>query len=253
MSTWKPAELDEVFEGGTCLVTAKCHFTSELVGGVPADDKALEAFCEHHLHLAGDELAAAVARIKCEELCEDKTKPDPAGTNEVKERESYGVNMIRHDDDGCCWLANWQVKACLKQTASRLGYFMSMRGSKGNMSELGQVRSWGISAGADPQRIRLLNPDGTPYVGNVFAKFMGRVNTPMGEKSIVHDSEVAPSGTRFELQFRMPSSTLTEDQIASIFAAARVVGLGSAKALERGKFEIDELNIVGVTAKKGKA
>ena len=247
MSVYEASELRERYEGMTVRAVAKCTFETVLVGGQPATDKGLEMFCRHKLGLDGQELADAVKRIRDQEIGDR----DATNGGEVKEAESYGVNCLRHDDDGACWLGNWQIKACLKQAASRLGIFKKAIGTKGDMAEMGRAEAFGISAGSHRERIRIMNPDGSPYMGNQFEKFMGRVNTPQGAKSIVHDSETAPAGCQFEFEFRMPGKLVTEEQLVSVFSAAMVCGLGSAKAMERGKFRIDRLELFGDF--KGKA
>jgi len=248
MKTYESAELRELYEEKTALAIADCEFVSDLVGGQPATEKGVRAFCEHHLHLAGDDLELAIKRIMDQEVGER----DTTGGGEVKEVESYGVNVLRHDTDGCCWLGDWQIKACLKQSASRLGIFVNKKGSKGDMAEMGEVRARGISLGEIPRRVRIMGPDGNPYLGNVFEKFMGRVSTPQGAKSIVHDSEIAPPGCRFSFEFRYAAGKIKDEDMARVIACAQILGLGSAKALERGKFKVNKLTIydeIGVATK----
>jgi len=247
MPVYKHDELVEMYEGMCAMAVADCTLTSSLVGGQPADDKGLEMFCRHHLKLDGKALFKAVIRIRTQEIGETEDKD----AGELKQVESYAVNVLRHDPvDQCCFLGNWQAKAGLKQAASRLGLFVAKRGTKGDLAEMARVRAAGISLGKDPSRIRILNPDGSPYVGGVFEKFMGRVNTPSGKMSIVHDTEIVPPGRRFSFELRVPRDRLTEGQIASIFAALQEIGLGSARSLERGKFRIDTLTITDTKPKK---
>lgn len=244
MSVFKADELNEIYEGMTCKSVAECVLTRPLVGGLPADDAGIRAFCTHHLKLDGDELDNAVDRIKTQEVGESNVTPE---NGEVSEVESYGVNVQRHCvGDGCCWLGDFQIKACLKQAASRIGFFKKKIGSKGDMAEMGRVRAAGISLGGEPEEIRLIGPDGKPYRGGLFEKFMGRVNTPQGAKSIVHDSEIAPPGCRFTFELRVAKGRFTKDIIAQMFAAAQQLGLGSARSMERGKFKVEKLEIMDV-------
>ena len=131
----------------------------------------------------------------------------------------------------------------MKQAASRIGLFMAKKGTKGDLAEMGRIRAIGISLGSNPSMIRVVNEDGSLYVGRTFEKFMGRVRGPAGAKSIVHDSEVVPAGCRFAFELRVPRDRFTEEQIASIFACMQVIGVGSAKALERGKFKVNQVEI----------
>jgi hypothetical protein len=239
-----PEDLAEVYETETRRIVAECEFTTELVGGQPGDEKAIRAFVAHHLGIpAGTEdHEQAVKRILKHEVGKRETTPD---TGEVREEEVYGVNVIRRDETGP-WLGNWMAKAALKAASSRLGLFRTKGkiGAKGDMAEMGRVIGTGKSAGPTPtpERIYLYRADGGK-VETVYKTFMGRVNTPQGAKSIVHHSEVAPPGTRFAFELRVPFDRLTEQDLMRVFAYVGQIGLGSAKALERGKFKVLSLDI----------
>ena len=242
MGKYGPKDLEEAFESFTARVTATCEFTKEVVGGQPADRAGVEAFVKHHLKIGTDEVGAVTDRIMREEVGERDTTPDGG---EVKELESYGVRVIRKDEKGP-WIGDWMVKACMKAAASRLGLFQAKGkiGSKGDLAEMGRIRAIGNSLNGDPERIHLFDADGKP-AGTTFQKYHGRVSTPQGARSIVHDSETAPAGSRFAFELRFPPKRLSEKDVVMIFAAMRNIGLGSAKALERGKFEVLDLEIVG--------
>lgn len=244
MTVYEAQELREMYESDTMRIVAECVTETEMFGGQPAGEPGVRAFCQHQLHLAGDELEQAVRRIMREEIGERPTVGTQEG-GEVQEVESYGVNVFRHDEDGCCWLGNWQIKAAFKQAASRRGYFQQKRGTKGDVAEMGEVEAAGISArqGGWRQRIRVMGPDGEPWMGNVFVTLRGRVNTPQGAKSIVHDSEVAPPGCRFTWQMRIAKGKWTEHMVAKTVAVMQVIGLGSVRSLEKGKIRVERLEV----------
>lgn len=229
-----PKELDAIYEGLCTEVAVEAEFTTELVGGVPADDDRLRGFCKHHLKLEGEELEQALARIKDEEIGEhDPTQP----TDEVKEKESYGVNVIRRDEHGP-WLGTWMIKACIKCAASRMGIFVAKRGSKGDMAETGQLLAAGMSAQSEARdRVHLYTPGKEPMFTS-FKEFMGSVSTPSGRHSIKHHSEIAPVGSRFAFTFRFPTAKVNVNDVKMILSVIGEIGLGSVKALERGKFKI---------------
>jgi hypothetical protein len=241
MATYTSKDLDQRYEKMTLRVEAHCILKTELVGGVKADPDGVRAFVEHHLKLTGEEAEAAIKRILLEEIGE-KPVAGPEGA-ELSERLTYGVNVIRRDEAGP-WLGDWQCKACLKAAASRLGLFVSKRGSKGAVAEMGLVKAIGASLMTPdrPERIHLVD-DAGKGAQTYFKKFMGRVTLPTGSVSIVNDAECAPVGSRFSFEFRCQSGKLTEDDLVNIFAAACNIGLGSAKAFERGKFSIERLEI----------
>ena len=73
---------------------------------------------------------------------------------------------------------------------------------------------------------------------------MGRVPSPQGPVSIIHRSECAGPGTRFAWEFRyMPVKELTQSAVEDLLAMMMIVGLGSARSLERGKFRIETAEI----------
>lgn len=228
------------YDKKTALVIAECRFATETVGGIAADRKGIENFVRHHMGIKDeDEIQSKVGEILKEEIGTADTTPDGG---ELTEKSTYGVHQIRRDEIGP-WLGNWMAKACLKCAASRLRIFSSKRGAKGDMAEMGLVEAYGISARNPdhPERIYLVDADSDAPATTEFKTFSGRVQTPSGPTSIIHHSECAPEGTRFAFQFRYYPEVITKDDVIDMFACAMVIGLGSAKALERGKFSITEL------------
>ena len=236
--TYSTSDLADVLTEKMKMSTARVRlkFISDYVGGQPSSPEGVRAFAEHHLCLAGAELDAAVARILGEEA--QAVKTTSGGTDEVEEKESYGLNVIRRNADGLPWIGTWQVRAMLKQSASRLGIFQAKGkvGSKGDMSEAMMVKPIGISAGGGVQQIMIAR-DGKPYSTREYRKFMGSVGTPKGRMSIVHDSEIAPAGCEIEFVIEWPSGRVKAKDMAAIIALAQRVGLGSVKAMESGRFD----------------
>ncbi len=224
-------------------VICMCSFVTQFVGGQPATDEGLRGFVQHHLGLEGAEADKAIARIKREELGD---MPVPSETGELEERISYGINVIRRTKIGP-YLGNWMVQACAKQAASRLGMFVDYKGTglKGGMSEAGNVSASGISLleTDHPDKIYLISPDDSSPVKTYYSKFQGSVTGSKGRKSIVHDSECAPPGTRFEFRFQFIGAGLKDDDIRDFLALMMVVGLGSVKSLGNGRFKIEEADI----------
>jgi hypothetical protein len=216
-------------------------FATELVGGQPAGESGVRAYVQHHLKLQGEEAEQAVARIQREEVGETDV---PTVEGELQEKRVYGINALRRTELGP-YLGCWMLKACTKQAASRLNIFRQNRGSKGDFAEAGQVLAIGPSLlePEHPERIYLLSPDGTSPARTRWETFMGRVSTPQGHKSITHESEICEEGTRFSWQMRFLAERVNEDDVRDMLALAMIVGLGSARALERGKFRILQAEI----------
>jgi hypothetical protein len=239
MGLYTQKDLNTTYAAYCGSAVAVCRLTREIVGGQPASDEGIRAFAKHHLKLADDQIEAAVARIKGEEIGERNTTPE---AGELKEKESYGLNVLRHSAFGP-WVGDFQLKAAIKQAASRVGLFVSKRGTKGDVAEMGRVTAHGISLHGPEFQVHLIDSDKDGPAVTEYGKFYGSVNTPSGRKSIVNDAEVAPIGSRFSFRFQWYDGKLTEKDIVSIFAAMPVVGLGSAKSLERGKYDIETLDI----------
>jgi hypothetical protein len=243
-------ELERVFNEmkGPCL-TANLHlrFLTRYVGGQPAGEEAIAAFVEHHLGLTGDAAEKAVKRIVTDEVQLSDNK-----TDEVDEKYTYGLNVIRRTKAGMPWVGTWQVRAMLKQTASRLGLFVAVKGKrksggKGDMAEMMIIKATGPSlAHAEKdeiQQIVLVDSEGLGYDTKHYDKYRGCVSTPNGKKSIVSDVEYAPAGCEMHLSVSWPTMRIKEADMAAVWAAGQGVGLGSMKAYECGRFEVVSLDI----------
>lgn len=232
-------DLEDRFLELTGIARVRATFQTELVGGAPADEAGARIFVQHHLKLEGDEAEAAIRRILSEEMGQPEGE---VGEGELEEHRTYGLSILRRDECGP-WIGTWMVKACLKCAATRLGLFMSKRGSKGDVAEGGRVIGIEASACAvHVDRVHLVDEEDLP-AKTYFRQFKGRVSSPRGSVSIVGDRECAPVGTRIAFEFRWKKGKLQDDDIANLFAMAQNIGLGSAKAFERGKFTIQELEI----------
>lgn len=232
-------ELEHRYAEMTSRVIVKCQAATPLVGGVTASEQGVRAFIQHHLQLEGEEAQKAFERICREELGERDITPD---SGELKEQLTYGINVIRRTADGP-YLGNWMIHANIKTAMSRLGVFVDMRGTKGNVAEGGMVRPHGISKRDErPDCVYLMAPDGTPAT-TYFDEFKGRVSSPQGSKSIIHHSECVPAGTLFEYEFAFLRGQLKDQDIIDVLALSMIVGIGSVKSLGHGKVRILEAEI----------
>lgn len=237
-------DLSKRYEAMTVCAVASCHLVTDMVGGMPGNRAGIEMFVHHQLGLIGDEAAQAVDRILTHELEGGTRQIEVPEGSELTEMETKSVNLIRRDEHGP-WLGDWMVKACMKNAASRIGLFMQTRGSKGDMAEMGQVKACGNSYFEREQlpysanRIYLRIGESPAPTQMEFIK--GRVSSPQGSKSIVTLAEVCPAGAEFSFEFRFYNGKISDDDIVDFFAASMVIGLGSARSFERGKFRIDKL------------
>lgn len=229
-------DLNERYEKLTTSIRCECTLATEMVGGMPATREGLQAFITHYLKITDPtEAEEALARISKDETID--VRP-PEG--ELDEKLTYGVRSVRKTAFGP-YLGNWMVKACMKQAASRLGLFVDTRGSKGSFAETGRVYAVGgsLKEADHPERIYLELSEPT-----YFQEFLGRVQTPQGPTSIVHHSECIPPGSKFSFDYRILPGLVKPEDIRDTLAMAMIMGIGSARSLERGKFRIDTAEIL---------
>lgn len=242
-------DLQKRYSDMTASVVCKCEAATPLVGGVTAGEAGVRAFITHHLGITDPiEAQNTFERIMKEEMGE---KPIPTETGELQERLSYGINVIRRTALGP-YLGSWMIHANIKTAMSRLGMFIEMKGTKGNVAEGGVVYPHGISKRDDrPDCVYLVAPDGSPAT-TYFDEFKGRVSSPQGSKSIIHHSECVPSGTRFEYQFKFIKGKLKESDVIDAIAMSMIVGIGSVKSLGNGKIRIIDAEILEPIAERKK-
>ena len=246
MKEYNFADLQHRYESKTVRLLAECRFVTDLVGGMRGDRPGVAMFVEHQMKLTGQAAIEEVDRIMTQEIGgAPKSIAPPEG--ELEETQEGVVNLIRRDAHGP-WLGDWMIKACLKAAASRLNLFVQKRGTKGDMAEMGTVRAVGVSfhetqGVIDPgRRIYLRSPDGGPATTEL-QFFRGRISSPQGSKSIQNVAECCLAGAQFAFEYRFADGKINEDDVADIAACAMVIGLGSCKAFERGKFAIERLMV----------
>jgi hypothetical protein len=243
--TYDREQLRERYEKASGLAIASCRTTTELVGGMPADQTGLEQFVRHHLKVPDEKIAETVSRILTTEMDTPVVVDVTPEEGEIAEKAICSVRMLRRSPAGPYIMAH-MVKACLKGAASRLRLFERKRGSKGDIAEAGEVTACGCSlaVGEHPFNIHLIGSHPGPLPAfTYYRSFRGRISSPQGARSIVTQCECVEPGTRFAFAFRYFPKKLTRDDIVSIFSMASVVGLGSAKSFESGKFDIDTLEV----------
>lgn len=232
-------DLNARYEDLTGYVRCECVLATEMVGGQPADEDGVRQFVQHHLKLEGSEAEAAVKRILHEEV--ENVTPE---NGEIPEGKVYGVRAVRHTEHGP-YIGDWMIKACWKVAMSRLDIFKSIRGTKGNIAEAGRVRAWKYSI-ADPLKPHLvyLRNSGDTIPAHTYHKdFMGRVQSPNGPVSIIHQSECVEPGSRFAFEMRFLPGKLKVEDVRDTLALMMIVGIGSARSLECGKFRITHAEI----------
>jgi len=249
LKRYTQADLDQLLGRIRSKAIFVIRFLLPLLGTQPATDRGLESYIQYHLGIdpqrgtddkpTNPEFIATVNRIKTEEIGERDVTPEGG---EVEEKKVYGINVVRKSALGPFLLAH-MVKAALKQSASRAGFFEKKKGSKGDMAETGEVFAEGASLlnKARPWEIYLCKNGGPAKT--YFETERGSVNTPQGKKSIQYEAEHVEEGAEASFSFHWPARKLTEADMATVAAVATAAALGGARSLSHGKYEMVSLTI----------
>lgn len=240
--TYKQEDIEQMLGKIRNRAVCTIQFTREFAGGQPATDKGLAAFVQHCLGIGPEdpEFKRTIARIKHEELGETDTTPEEG---EVKESGVYAVNCIRRSEHGPFVLEH-QIKAMVKQSASRLGLFQRKRGSKGDLAEFGVIEAAGESLQAPDRPWEIYLRQNDAEAPTTWVRLNGRVQTPQGPKSIDHHTEVAAEGSKITFAITWPSNgKVSKDDMALIIGGCTLIGLGSCLSLGYGRFEVESLEI----------
>jgi hypothetical protein len=155
--------------------------------------------------------------------------PDPLDLDEKVQR-SMGV--FGRDERGL-YLDVYALKACLRQTGSLLGFWVSKRGAK-------QIASEGMEIRGEHHPLRLhfnrQEPDGVTQA-------VVHVSTPQGKvHGIKYNEYLAMPELKFQiwLLHTQPSETrhLGEKELRGILTLAQNNGLGADRSKEMGKFRV---------------
>ena len=251
MTTFTLDQLQTRYEEMTAVLRCECIFATDMVGGLSASEEGIRAFVTHHLKIEDPEEAEkAVHRILKEEVGERDITPE---LGEIDEKQVYGVNVIRRSEHGP-YIKDHMVKANLKNAATRINIFKDNWGVKGGIAEAGRITAIGVSLVEPdhPERIYLRDKSGDRPATTYFKEFSGSVSTPKGKNSIIHHSECAIPGSRFAYEMRFRPEKLKDDDMADLAAMAMIVGIGSVRSMENGKFRIVNCEIEIPDVKRGK-
>jgi hypothetical protein len=245
------ADLDQVLGRIRSKLVCKLRFMQTVLGTQPATQSGLEAFVQHVRGIDpqrkdGDrknpptnpEFIAEVERIK-KEIGERNDTPEQG---EVEEKKVYGVNVVRQSEHGP-YLAAHMLKAAIKQAASRLGIFEKKRGSKGDMSEVGEVFAEADSRQAKDRPWEIYLRKNGAAAKTYFDTERGTVSTPQGKKSIQYEGEHVEEGAEVEFSYHWPAKRVSEKDIVEVMAVMTAVNIGGGRSIGHGKFEVVSLTV----------
>lgn len=242
--TFTESDFESSYDDMTAVLTLTGRFESEMVGGIPGDRDGIQNFCKYQLNLKTEEdIEAMTNHIISNEV--GIKALDPGETGELKESEETGLQVVRSSELGP-WLADFQAKACMKQAASQVDLFRQKPGTKSAFAESGRIFSYGRSLlePTKPQRIYLMNEEGTGPATSYFKIFRGRVQGPRGPVSIIQNRQCIAVGSTFCFQFRYKDDKANPNDLKRVIAMARNCGLGSSKSYECGKFKTLECSLI---------
>lgn len=228
--------------GMRSVMRVKIRLDRPIQGGQAAGEKGLHDYVKHVLKLEDGtpEFAQALSRIKGEEIGERDITPEGG---EVEEKKVYAIKVIRSKEHGP-FLLDHQIRAALKQAASRIGIFVakSRGGAKGAVSEMGDVRACGESL-QNPDRPWeiYLRKDGAP-AKTYYETERGCVSSPKGKMSIQTEAEHCEEGAtiEFEILWQESAKGFSAEDMLNSLAAMMAVGLGSGLSQGHGKITVLE-------------
>lgn len=188
----------------------KLKFRERVYGGIPKTEKMIENYVSSKFGVENVDLA--------EELKKE--------VDLVEETEKVSCGFRR--DNGRPFLGDYQLKALLKQSATRLRLTTKKKGSKQDLTD-----------GLFVNRKLFFTKDGEPVMDvDGSEEFCGHVQTRKGKRSILKQSEYIEGG---ELAFTIrviKGGLVSAKNIKDLLLLGQEIGLGSNRSFESGKYDL---------------
>ena len=190
---------------------AVLDFTAKVYGGIPRTKKLIDNYVTSKFGVVAGDLA------------EDLKKE--VDLLEEQENITTGFKHL----DGMPYLSDYQVKAMIKQAATRLKLTTKKRGTKQDITD-GFFLTRKIFPTLDNTKMK----DGKLPVDDI----PGHVMTPQGKRSILKASEYIERG-RVEIDIKLIiTSVMSKKDLLNCFLIGQEIGLGSNRSFENGKFNL---------------
>jgi hypothetical protein len=200
--------------------TITVQFENRVYGGMPKSKDLLTKFVE------------AKGEIPEESLAEKEEVLD------LEESLEMARTGFRRNKDGCIFLRDFQILACMKQAVQTLGLFQKPRGLKGYMEAAVRI---------GPREVVLMNGDGNPVMEPTgMEEIQGRVMTPQGPRSILSEKEYVEDTW---LTFTFATFVDNEKGKAlgknfeAILDLMGNIGLGSVRSRLEGRFTTEVVDL----------
>lgn len=219
-------------------INVTLEFRERVYGGVPQSKDLLDKYIEAVFRAKeDDETYNHVAQDALPERNEEK--------DEAQEKKDISTTGFRIDDRGL-YLADFQLKAMMKQGGSMLNLTTSKRGTKSTLGE-GMFVKGLLSGELTDNKIYFQpirqKPDG-------YEDFAGNVNTRQGNRSILRRCDYVEKPTiQFQIwvlenRIAKTGKALTVSDLRSILELGQELGIGSCRSLEKGKFNLVQFEIL---------
>ena len=219
------------------------QFEHYLVGGIPQKPEIIESWLRQRMIGGDEELRLQTLRV-LEEMTDGEMPEIPADASieqitaiAATMAKQHNGNSFYRDADGYCCVADYQIKACLKEAAAVM--FSWQEGHKWGPTKKAARSATAEWVYVDQHRPRIgpKDPDGT------FAQ-VGHISDAKGKRSTLtyYDYYDRP---RLEFSIRVLRDRIEWDQWAELWSYAESGGLGALRSLSHGQFKVVEFEKVG--------
>lgn len=224
-------------------INVTLEFRERVYGGVPQSKDLLDKYIEAVFGAKeGDETYNHVAK---DALPNGEQTDESNDKDEAQEKKDISSTGFRSDDKGL-YLADFQIKALIKQGGSMLDLTISKRGTKSTLGEGLFVKGY-LDGELTNNKIYFQpireKPDG-------YEDFAGNVRTRQGSRSILKRCDyVEKPIVQFQLwilenRVAKTGNKLTVNDLKSILELGQELGIGSCRSLEKGKFNLTQFEIL---------
>jgi hypothetical protein len=221
------------------------QFTGRVMGGVPQKPEIIESWLRQRIIGGDEEIRLQMIRTMDElgyDVSADMTHDELLEMSKKFAQERSG-NTFRRDERGL-FIADYQVKACLKENVAIL-YPYSEKANRMGPTQKAARAFWAERVFIDEYNVHLCR-DGVPLTEPDGKHLqIGHVPSPKGPKSTLtyYDYCLQP-----ELTFTMSSleDMVTGEMWQRVLLAAQRNGLGAIRSLSSGQFKVTAFDKVEV-------
>jgi hypothetical protein len=206
----KDKKLYDIFEVGI-------RFRDRVYGGIPKSKELIELYIKSKF---GEENMDLADKVK-----KEMDVKETLDLEEQMEKVTTGFRVKNKSPH----LADYQIKAMIKQCATRLRITTKKRGSKNDITDGMFVTKRIFFYGQNEKKI-----EGPLEVED----FCGHVMTRQGKRSILKSSEYVEKAYAIFTIRVIKNAVLSEKNLKEMLLLGQEIGLGSNRSFEKGKFDL---------------